>query len=118
MATNVGSAAKYAILNGGVKLVFNKVNLLNEAATAGATLGAINVGSADWTLSGTTLSNAIALVFDCAAEQRPYNVEVSIDGTANSSIVFPLTDVPSGGYNFTTAGTFTIPIGDLTITVA
>jgi hypothetical protein len=118
MATNVGDAAKYAVLNGGVKLVFNKINLLNEAANAGATLGAISVGSTDWTLSGTTLSNTNALVFQCAASQKPYHVEVSIDGTSNSSIVFPLTDVPVGGYDFTTAGTFTIPIGDLTISVA
>ena len=115
---NIGNAAKYAVLNGGVKSVFNKVNLLNEDANAGATLGAINVGSTDWTISGVTLSNTNALVFQCAASQKPYNVELSIDGTPDSSIVFPLTGVPAGGYDFTTAGTFTIPAGDLTIEVA
>jgi len=113
--TSFGDDAKYRILLNGFKNEFDRVTLVNSLG-AGATDAPIIVASTGWTVSGTTVYNTNTLVFDCSAGMKPYSAVVYISSFGVSSeIVITLTDVPVGGYDFTTTGTFTIPAGDLVI---
>ena len=116
--TSIGGDAKYRILLSGFKDNFDRVTLVDNLG-AGAADAPITLTSASWTVSGTSATNAAALVFDCSAGMKPYSAVVYNSSLGSGSeIVITLTGVPAGGYDFTTAGTFTIPIGDLTISVA
>ena len=113
--TSIGGDAKYRILLSGFKDNFDRVTLVNNSGV-GAAVAPITLTSASWTVSGTSATNSAALVFDCSAGMKPYNVVVYNSSLgAGSEIVITLTDVPVGGYDFTTTGKFTIPIGDLEI---
>ena len=113
--TSVGNDAKYRILLSGFKDNFDRVTLVDNLG-AGAADAPITLTSASWTVSGTSATNAAALVFDCSSGMKPYSAVVYNSSLgAGSEIVITLTDVPVGGYDFTTAGTFTMPIGDLEI---
>ena len=116
--TSVGNDAKYRILLNGFKNEFDRVTLVNKSGS-GAAVSPIIVSPTKWTVSGTTVYNTDALVFDCSAGMKPYSAVVYINSfTGTSEIVITLTGVPTNGYDFPTTGKFTIPAGDLTISVA
>ncbi len=113
--TSVGDDAKYRILLNGFKEEFDRVTLVNSSGVK-ATDAPILVASTGWSVLGTTVYNTNALVFNCSAGMKPYSAVVYINSfTGTSEIVITLTDVPVGGFDFTTAGNFTIPAGDLVI---
>ena len=111
MATTVGDAAKVAILNS-FKARFNTVGLNNTGS--GGAITPVTIGT-NWTLTGTVLSNTNLLTFNCPLNAQPTKAIVYITGTADSEILIDLT---GGPFVFTTAGSFTIEAGGLTLEVA
>lgn len=122
MATTLNAQGKYDVLNV-VKGLYTSISLFQTIDTddytnsAPACDSAVSISSSIWTLSGTTLSNNAAIVFNCTAGDIPYKV-VLFSSSTTGGIVIDLTGAAGDAFLFASDGTFTIPIGDLTISVA
>ena len=113
MATTITTAAKNVIMSSGISSTFTFCMLLKADNTQAST----SAESVTWQADGSGgLENTTAIVFDVAQGITPTQIIVYPSGqSATQTIKFDLT---GGPFAFTTAGTFTIPIGDLTISVA
>ena len=122
MATTLNTQGKIDILNV-VKTIYTSVSLFQSIDPSDYTTNvpacdsALSISSASWTLSGSTLSNNAPLVFDCSIGDIPYKV-VLFSSSTTGGVVIDLNDATGDAFEFTTDGKFTIPAGDLTITVA
>ena len=122
MATTLNTQGKYDVLNG-IKAIYTGATLVNSIDPADYTTNVpacdapLSLTAASWSLSGTTLSNTAPLVFNCSIGDIPYKI-VLFSSSTTGGMVIDLTGAAGDAFEFTTAGTFTIPIGDLTITVA
>lgn len=110
MATTLTTEAKTAVLVS-ISSTYNRAILLNAS---GATVSDAAVTISLSTTAGV-LTNSAPIVFNVAEGKEASKVEIYVLAQATSTIIIDLTTAPN---TFTTAGTFTIPTGDLTITVA
>lgn len=120
MATNLTDGSK-AILLASIRDAYTVARLygVNISTTVPQVVSTSDVSiTGNLTISLTTLSNSSAIVFQVAQGLRPTKIEIGISNFSTNVISIDITGAGAGQFEFTTAGTFTIPIGDLTITVA
>ena len=123
MATNLNTQGKTDVLNG-VKGIYTSVSLFQTIDTSDYTINtpacdsALSISSASWSVTNGVMTNVSDLVFSCTQGDIPYKV-VLFSTTTTGGMIIDLTGATGDAFKITTpTGTFTIPAGDLSITVA
>ena len=118
MAIVVSDSMKEIIMSG-AETQLDRAILTTSAGPSGGAIGESSITFTSYTVSSVgILSNSSDMVFSCNAGRVVYKVHVynSVDDTISFTV--DIDGATGDTYTFTTAGTFTIPIGDLTIGVA
>lgn len=117
MAT-VSDKMKKSMMDG-AKVNLDRAILTTSAGPSGGAIGESSISFTSYSVSTLgVLSNSSAMVFSCNSGRKVYKVHLynSIDDTISFTI--DIDGAAGDAFTFTTAGTFTIPAGDLTIEVA
>lgn len=118
MATVVSDSMKKVIMDG-AEVKLDRAILTTSAGPSGGAIGESSISFSSYSVSSVgLLSNSSDMLFQCNLGRIVYKVHLynSVDDTISFTI--DLDGATGDAFEFTTAGTFTIPSGDLTITVA